>query len=162
MKINAQLLRSKDVPRETGVFVPCDQESVEACRKAKLRTGERFRVDLRKPRQWESLKRAHALGRLIADSHDEFEGMDAHGVLKRLQIEANAGCDEMLVRLHGMPVTYRYPRSLAYETMDEIQFKETVGKMAEFALRKYLKWGGTMTGDDVIQLAERMADEHVA
>ncbi len=63
---------------------------------------------------------AHALGSLIAENIEAFPGQDAHGVLKRLQIEGNIGCDEIAVIFPGIgPCSYRIPQSLAFESMDE-------------------------------------------
>jgi hypothetical protein len=64
--------------------------------------------------------------------------MDWHAVLKRLQIEANVGCDEVALNFPGVgPCSYRVPRSLSYESMDETEFHEVIAAMCKYVEKTY-------------------------
>ena len=157
MKTRMIVVRREHVPEGVGCLIPADRLAQDECREARLRVGQEYRVEIRQDRNPAFHRLAHAFGKLLADNCDEFTGMSGHAVLKRLQVEADAGCTEMLVKLEGVQVFYRIPISLAYGSMDEIQFREIVRKMASHALRRYLDWKD-MDAEDLIQMAEEISN----
>jgi hypothetical protein len=81
---------------------------------------------------------AHKLGGLLAHNLDAFTGLTGHNVLKRLQIEADVGCDEIGLNFPGIgPCTYRIPRSLSYESMKEEEFRAVIAGMCAYVSRTY-------------------------
>lgn len=108
---------------------------------AKHKPGELVFAEFTKPRNPAFHRLAHSLGALIADNIEAFTGLDPHAVLKRLQIEGNVGCDEIALNFPNVgPCSYRVPRSLAYESMDESEFHRVIAAMCEYVSRKY--WPG--------------------
>ena len=112
----------------------------------RVRAGE-----LRCPRNPKFHRLAHAIGGLVADNLDEFDGMDGHAVLKRLQIESGIGCDEMAVMLGKRPTIYRIPRSLSFSSMGEDEFKDLMRGLCAHLCKAY--WPGTDV-DEVLAMAQ--------
>ena len=121
-----------------GAFVPADSASTQELRRRGYRNGDIVAGEIRKPRNPRFHRLAHALGSLIAENIEAFTGQDAHGVLKRLQIEGNIGCDEIAVVFPGIgPCTYRVPRSLSFESMDDGQFHDVMSALCAYVSRVY-------------------------
>ena len=107
-----------------GGFAPADNYTAERLR-GRLKVGDIVAATISKPRNPGFHRLAHALGKLLADNLDEFDGMEAHGVLKRLQIEGNIACNAIAVVFPGVgPCEYRIPQSLSFASMDETAFRE--------------------------------------
>jgi hypothetical protein len=139
-----------------GALEPADNYSRERLRERGYRVGDVLASDLRKPRNPAFFRLAHAFGKLVADNIEEFSGMDAHSVLKRLQIEANVGCDEMLLNLPGVgKVVYRMPQSLAFDSMDDGQFREVYMGMCRHVAERY--WSG-LSAEQIAAMAETMPE----
>ena len=120
-----------------GGYAPADGTTAAALR-GKHRVGDRVFVQFSKPRNTGFHKLAHALGGLLAENIEAFAHMDAHTVLKRLQIEGGIGCDEIGVNFPGIgPCAYRIPRSLSYESLDQDEFHEVIESMCKYVSAKY-------------------------
>ena len=119
---------------------------------AKHKPGDLVFAEFTKPRNPGFHRLAHALGALIADNIEAFAGLDPHAVLKRLQIEGNVGCDEISLNFPGVgPCSYRVPRSLAYESMDQDQFHAVIAAMCEYVRAKY--WP-TVSAAEIVAMAD--------
>ena len=119
---------------------------------AKHKAGELVFAEFTKPRNPGFHRLAHSLGALIADNIEAFAGLDPHAVLKRLQIEGNVGCDEIALDFPNVgPCSYRVPRSLAYESMDQDQFHAVIAAMCDYVSRKY--WP-SLRGDQIAAMAD--------
>ena len=74
----------------------------------------------------------------MARNIDDFRGLTGHQVLKRLQAEAQIGCDEVAVRLEdGQKVVMFFPRSLAYDEMDQEEFEQVFRGFVEHVYERY-------------------------
>lgn len=121
-----------------GALVPADNFATQELRRRGYRNGDIVAGEIRKPRNPGFHRLAHALGTIVAENIEAFAGLDAHAVLKRLQIEANIGCDEIALNFPGVgPCTYRVPQSLSYESLDEGQFREVISGMCTHISRRY-------------------------
>lgn len=139
-----------------GGLVPADVGSQLQLRARNYKMGDYVTAELRKPRNPGFHRLAHAFGMLVADNIEAFEGMDAHGCLKRLQIEANAGCDEIALNFPGVgPCTYRVPRSLSFESMDEAEFKQVFKAMCEHVSKTYWR---DLSADQIADMASCMPE----
>lgn len=139
-----------------GVLEPADNYSLGKLRDRGYHVGDILAAELRKPRNPGFFRLAHAFGKLVADNIDEFSGMDAHSVLKRLQIEANVGCDEMLLNLPGVgKMVYRMPQSLSFDTMDDGEFREVYMGMCRHVAERY--WHG-LSAEQIAAMAETMPE----
>ena len=139
-----------------GSLVPYDENTITYLRDRKYAIGDVLSAELRKPRRPKFHSLAHALGGVIADNIGAFEGVDSHGVLKRLQIEANVGCDEIALNFPGVgPCSYRVPRSLSFESMDDGEFHSVIAAMCAYVSKTY--WP-TMSAEKIESMAELMVN----
>ena len=140
-----------------GAFQPADQSTIARLRDKGFKTGDLVFVEFRKPRNPRFHRLAHALGRLCAENIEAFEDMDAHRVLKRLQIEAQIGCDEMAIVVPGVgKCLHLIPRSLSFESMDEGEFKEVISGFCRHIAKQY--WP-TLTPEAIEDMAGVMVNE---
>ena len=123
---------------QQGQFVPADRATQLRLREKGFRAGDLVFVEFRKPRNPKFHGLAHQLGVLCSENIDAFEGMDPHRVLKRLQLEARVGCDEMAIIVPGFgKCLHLIPRSLSYESMDEAEFYEVVKGFSRYISSHY-------------------------
>jgi hypothetical protein len=140
-----------------GGFQPADSTTASRLRTRAYSVNDLVFAELKKPRNPKFHRLAHVLGLLCAENLEAFTGMDPHGVLKRLQIEANVGCDEIALQFPGIgPCVYRVPRSLSYESMDEGQFREVMRGMCRHIAAQYWK---TLSPEQIEQMAGAMVQE---
>ena len=133
---------------QRGALVPADEHASKALRDRDYDVGDVVFAEIRKPRNPKYHRLAHALGKMVADNVDDFEGMPAHRVLKRLQLECGAGCDEIAYRIAGQMVVQRLPKSLSSESMDQDDFSEFYRQICHHVGKTYF------AGLDAEQVAE--------
>lgn len=139
-----------------GALVPGDSYTQKRLKERGYRVGDILLADLRKPRHPGFHRLAHRLGQLVAENIEAFEGLDGHAALKRIQIEAGIGCDEIPLRLPVIgQITYRVPRSLSYASMDQAEFEKTIRGMSEYIAREY--WPD-LTPEQIEEMAEAMPE----
>ncbi|MFZ2981995.1 MAG: hypothetical protein WA085_13265 [Sphingobium sp.] len=142
-----------------GALLPADGYTAKRLRERQYKMGDHLLVDLRKPRNPGFHRLAHRLGMLVAENIDDFEGLDGHAVLKRLQIEANVECDEIPLFLEMLgqkiKISHRVPRSLSYASMGEDEFKATIRRISNYIAETY--WPG-LTADQIELMAESMPE----
>jgi hypothetical protein len=137
-----------------GGYQPADASAAAALRQTH-RVGDLLFAEFVKPRNPKFHRLAHQLGSMLAENIEAFEGSAAHTVLKRLQIEADVGCEHLSLNFPGIgPVMYRQARSLSYESMDEAEFKDVIAGMCRHVSKTYWK---TCTPEEI----ERMASAWV-
>jgi len=140
--------------REDGSFVPDDEHTRARLRQKKYRVGNLVAAELYRARNPGFHRLAHAFGQLVSDHIDGFEHMDAHQVLKRLQVEADVGCDVIPMRIPGVgPVEYRVPKSLSFENMDEPDFRQVFWALCDHVSKTY--WP-SLSAESVAEMAEMM------
>lgn len=121
-----------------GQLVPFDDFTLAQVRTRGYKIGDVLAADLSKPRNPGFHRLAHQLGALLSENLEAFDGVQPHGVLKRLQIEANIGCDEIALNFPGVgPCSYRVPRSLSYASMDDGEFREVIAGMCRYVAKAY-------------------------
>jgi hypothetical protein len=139
-----------------GALAPADTYAASVLRSRNYRVNDVVAVEVTKCRSPGFHRLAHSLGGLLAENLDAFAGCDPHAVLKRLQIEANVGCDEIALNFPGVgPCSYRVPRSLSYESLDEIEFHQIIGEMCSYVVRTY--WP-SLTPEQVENMASAMVE----
>lgn len=116
-----------------GGFEPADNYTQTKLRERNYHMGDLVTCTFKKLNNPKFNRLVHYIGVLCTVHIETFKGMDAHQVLKRMQIEGNIHCDSIGVVIPGMSVMeYRYPLSLDFETVDE-------GKRHEIA-RSFCRW----------------------
>lgn len=140
-----------------GAFQPADITCQARLREKGFKTGDLVFVEFRKPRNPKFHRLAHALGRLCAENIEAFESMDAHRVLKRLQIEAQIGCEEMGIFVPGVgKCLHLIPRSLSFESMSEDEFHEVIAGFCRHISKQY--WP-SLTPEAIEDMAGVMINE---
>ena len=135
-----------------GGFQPADNFTAERLRAKGYSIGDIVAAEITKPRNPRFHRLAHVFGQLLADNLDAFEGVAAHDVLKRLQIEGNIACETVALIFPGVgPCEYRIPMSLSFAQMDEGQFREVFDQFARYVVKTYWQ---SMTPEGI----EKMAD----
>ena len=142
---------------QKGAFIPADATSQSKLKDRGYHTGDVVFGDIRKARNPGFHRLAHQLGQLCADNIEAFEGMDAHKVLKRLQIEAQIGCEEMAIIVPGVgKCLHLIPQSLAFESMDEGQFHEVIRGFCRYIAKQY--WP-TLDAEQIEEMSQVMVGE---
>jgi hypothetical protein len=123
-----------------GTFIPADRWAEEELKKKKIKNGDIVGAQLSRLRSKGLNRLVHKIGLLCVQNIAEFKYTDAHGAIKRLQIEGNIACDEIGVSLPqiGM-MLYRVPRSISFDTMDEGEFHEVAWMICALISNKYWK-----------------------
>lgn len=141
---------------DKGCLRPADSLSQDRLRERGYRVGDVVFAELKKPRNPGFHRLAHALGRLVAENIEDFDGMSSHATIKRLQLEAGVACEEIAYRVKGMSVIQRIPRSLSFESLDDGEFHEVFGAICRHIGKNY--WGG-LSADEVQAMIELMPTE---
>lgn len=140
-----------------GGFAPADRMAADRLRERGYRVGDVVFAEFRKPRNARFWGLAHVFGQMLVDNVEQFAGMDPHRVLKRLQVEANVGCDEMAIYVPGVgKCLHLTPRSLSFESMDEGEFKEVMRGFSRHVAATY--WP-TLTPEQIEEMAGVMVGE---
>ena len=140
---------------DKGALWPADGIARSRLNAKGIHRGDLVFVEMTKPRNPRFHRLVHALGKMVAENIEAFEGYSAHRVLKRLQMEAGVGCEEIAYLLHGHMIVQRVPLSLGYESMDDGEFQEVYKALC----REVSKYWGELDADAVAALVDLMPDE---
>ena len=140
-----------------GSLIPADASTQGRMRERGYKVGDLVFAEITKPRNPKFHRLAHRIGSLCAQNIDSFSGMDAHKVLKRLQWEANIGCEEIGVQVPGVGLAMmRWPQSLGFESMEEGEFHEVTRQFCRHIAHQY--WP-SMSAEKVQEMVDSMVDE---
>lgn len=131
---------------EKGALVPASELARLSLRNKGYKIGDLVSAELRQSRNPGFHRLAHALGGLLAENVEAFEGLDAHRVLKRLQWESGVGCEEMGVNVPNVGLmTVRIPLSLSFDAMDQGEFYGVYTGLCNHVRRVY--WNDMPEGE---------------
>lgn len=140
-----------------GGFAPADKFTAEELRSRKYKLGDLVFAKITRPRNPKFNRLVHGFGLLLTENIEAFEALDAHQVLKRIQLEADIACDEIAVIFPGIgPCMYRIPQSMSFESMDQDTFSKVFKRFCDYVAKKY--WP-TLTAEQVAEMAEMMPEE---
>lgn len=123
----------------------------------KYREGDELRLEIKRPRNPKFHRLVHAIGQMLVEHVDGFEGLDAHGAIKRVQREAGVCCEEQTMDLPGLgTVTLKVPESLAFDEMDDARFRELFDGITRYIAERY--WPD-MTPEALEEMALAIAGE---
>ena len=146
-----RLVRSS-TGEEVGALVPkywCDRT---AMRDRKYTIGTELRGEIKAARNPAFHRLVHAIGGLCVAQIEAFAGMDQHAAIKRLQRESGAMCEFMDLDLGPLGVVpVKVPRSIAFDEMDEGEFRELVKAIYEHIVKVYWQ---TLTPEQVERMVE--------
>lgn len=121
-----------------GALVPADDLALGRLKARGYSLGDVVSAEIRKARNPAFHRKAHVLGRLLAENIDAFEGMDAHSVLKRLQLESGVGCESIAIYVPGVGMCeHRQAKSLSFENLDEGSFQELYTGLCQHVIKRY-------------------------
>lgn len=142
---------------DKGRLFPPDEQNTLKLREMGLAIGEIVHAKLTKPRNPRFHNLVHRLGQLCVQNIQGFESLTAHKAIKRLQYESGIGCEEMSANIPGVGVaTIRYPKSLSFEDMDDIEFHELFLGICKHLAMQY--WPD-MEPEQIERMAEITGDE---
>lgn len=140
-----------------GGLIPADGYTTAMLRARKYATGDVVSITISKCRNPVFHRLVHRIGGLCSANIDAFSGMDAHQVLKRLQIEADIGCEHIMLKILGLgAVEQRIPQSLSFDSMDEGEFKAIARAFCRHIAEQY--WPD-LSAEQVEGMAESFVDE---
>lgn len=135
----------KLVDPQTGEMIKafCADSSIDQwiCRERDYKVGDRVRCDIKQPRNVKFHRLVHALGRVVAEQVDKFQGLDAHTTIKKLQLDAGVCCTYEAFDIPDLGrVTRLVPESIAFDYMTEERFKEFWRGICQHLIANY--WPG--------------------
>lgn len=123
----------KVVIEDTGesrmAMVALDDVAGRQCRERGYRPGDHVKAEIKQVRNLQFWRFVHLLGGWLADNVEDYEGLDSHEAVKKLQRDSGIGCDTTRsdVRDHDGKLLYRVvshqPHSLAFDCMSEDVFR---------------------------------------
>jgi len=117
-----------------GALLPESVISQREMRERALKTGDVVRCELRKKRNPKYWRLVHALGGLLADQAEGYEGLTQHKALKKLQCDAGVECDSETFDIPELgTVTRSVARSLSFDELDEQAFDAAWAQMVKHA-----------------------------
>lgn len=153
------------LPEQVSVLAPLTQWDTRAMRDRGYKVGQTVRGRIERPRNPKFNGLAHAIGTLIVDHVEGFEGMDGHDALKKVQGEAGICCEEstidasplvqaMLVAVETnlgagarkiieaifgelQTLTVKVPESIAFDSMPEERFNKLVLEVCNYIREKF-------------------------
>lgn len=143
---------------KAGVLLPADGFCQKRLREMGLKVGDIVSVKVNRMREYWYHKMVHIFGQLVAENIEGFHGMKAHDVLKRLQAEAQIGCEAISIKVisTGDMVVMHYPRSLAYGEMDQAEFESVFIGFCQHVVEHY--WP-TLSLENMQALVEIMGEQ---
>lgn len=138
-----------------GALTPADGYTTQRLRAKAFHSGDLVGVQIKKIRNPGFHRLAHALGKLLVDNVDSFEGLNAHQALKRIQWEGRIGCDELAAQSGDGIIAIFIPRSLSFESMDDGEFHEVYSQMCGYVARAYFP---SLTQAQVARMVELMPE----
>lgn len=163
MIVNAQTRKKKrKKPRimcrmVNGALVPADRWAEEELSRKCIKDGDLVGVDISKLRSPGFNRLVHKIGALCVLNIEDFKYTDAHGAIKRLQLEGNVACEETAIHLPGFGMAFhRVPLSIAFDSMDETEYQEAAKALCSFIAEKY--WPG-MGYEQIALMAEIMVEQ---
>lgn len=108
-----------------GALVPAHPVDRRLMRDRKFEVGREIRAELKQSRNPAFHRLVHAVGTLLVDHCEGFESLTSHDAIKRVQREAGVMCESMEIDLGTLGrVPVSVPRSLAFDELDESEFRE--------------------------------------
>lgn len=141
---------------ELGALVPRHRIDQRLMRERNYRVGDELRADLKKPRNAKFHRLVHALGGLVVDQIESFQGMGCHDAIKRLQRETGICCEVQTIELPGVgKLDVSVAQSIAFDEMEEGDFHRLWQGICRHLCERY--WPG-MKPEEIEAMAELMPE----
>lgn len=122
-------LADPDTGELIGALVPANGIDQRLLRERHFTVGKEVRAEMKQPRNPAFHRLAHAIGNLLADNVEEFRDKSGHKALKEVQAKSGVCCDPEtfvldLGSLGRHEIERKVPRSIAFDEMEEDEFRE--------------------------------------
>lgn len=172
-----------DTGELVGCLVPSSWADQKIMRDRKYRTNDLLRATIRHPRNAKFHRLVHQLGTAVRENIEGFESLDSHDVIKRLQRESGVFCETQSVDAAPMSaaimravrqllgdgvanmlavvlpeietVEITSPRSIAWDCMDESEFKHFWEGICQHLITRY--WPD-LSETQITEIAELMPE----
>jgi len=125
LQLTVMRLVVPETGEEIAAFVPSHPIDRRIARERRYRVGQQLRADLKQSRNPKFWRLAHVLGGFLADHIEEFDGLDPHSALKRLQELSGIGVEEEEFDVPSLGKCRRnVAESLNFDDMDEGRFAQ--------------------------------------
>lgn len=142
---------------EKGRLTPADAYAAGQLRSRGYKVGDVLKAKLSKLRNPKFNRLVHRIGQLVVANIESFHGAETHDAIKRLQIEAGAGCDEIGILIPGFGMAiHRTPRSLSFESMSEDEYQTVAKSICRHIAATY--WP-SLTAEQIESMAESFVEE---
>lgn len=144
--------------REAKVWCASSVWDQEIMTERQYRRGDIVRAIFEKPRDEAFHRRVHLIGSFIAENVQAFHGMKSHDVIKRLQREAKAFCETVQMvfpEISPDPIEVTIAQSIAYDDMDDGDFKLLTRQIIDHACAKHLAAITPEVFAEMLELYER-------
>ncbi len=140
-----------------GALVPMDETSQTQLKELGAHVGSRWRAELKQPRNVGFHRFMHALGKMVLENVPEMSGcVDAHAVIKRLQVESETCCDVVEYKIPGIGKLMRAEaQSIAFDSMKEPEFRKLASALVNHLAAHY--WPG-LKDDEALRRLETMVE----
>lgn len=129
------------------------------CREREYRAGDVVRCEIKKARNIKFHRLVHALGRLVSDQIDKFQGLDAHTTIKKLQLDAGVCCTYEAFDIPDLGRVMRLiPESISFDYMPEERFREFWRGICQHLIATY--WP-TLSEEQIEEMTGLMPQERV-
>lgn len=127
------------------------------CKEREYRVGDEVRCEIKKARNIKFHRLVHALGRLVSEQIDKFQGLDAHTTIKKLQLDASVCCSYEAFDLPDLGrVVRQVPESISFDYMPEERFREFWRGICQHLIEHY--WP-TLTEEAIEAMTDLMPGE---
>ncbi|TRO29612.1 hypothetical protein EQ826_01670 [Ectopseudomonas mendocina] len=149
------------VDQETGEVIKAlvADSSIDRflCKEREYRINDQVRCEIKQARNVKFHRLVHALGRVVAEQVDKFQGLDAHTTIKKLQLDAGVCCTYEAFDIPDLGrVTRLVPESIAFDYMTEERFKEFWRGICQHLIAVY--WPD-MTEEGIERMTDLMPGE---
>lgn len=101
--------------------------------KRKLKIGERYRVTVTRPRNYQFFQKFMALMNMTLQNQDKYDTMDQ----LLIEVKLKVGHYDLHVTTKGKPIYI--PKSISFANMDEDKFQEFYNSALDVVLKHFLK-----------------------
>jgi hypothetical protein len=109
---------------EVGALIPANDIDRRLMKERRFAVGKEIRAELKQPRNPAFHRLAHAIGNLLVDNVEKFQGKRGHDALKEVQRESGVCCDTIELDLGALGIVpVKQPRSIAFDEMEEDEFR---------------------------------------
>ncbi|RUR26822.1 hypothetical protein ELY33_17085 [Vreelandella andesensis] len=135
--LRLEILRD-DNGNQRAAWVAASATDATAMRERGYKPGAVTRADMKQPRNIGFHRLAHAIGGLIAEHIDDFNGMGQHEAIKELQFKSGIECEVTRTEIPGIGILEsKQPRSLAFSAMEQERFYKFVASVCEYIAQGY-------------------------